>query len=175
MTWHSNKMRACSDNQTTLTPSWVVPPASQISDLHWLGYRRYADTGLAWPAGVCASLEWVLSERNAPITERNERPVSDGVAKAEMWAATAVDRDGVKPSLESICANLDVAYFPAVILNRTWARSVCMALRWMLGGGGFAEAKPPLELPTRHADGSIASADELYAQAMGAHPDHNWG
>jgi hypothetical protein len=31
-----------------------------------------------------------------------------------------------------------------------------------------------MELPTRQADGSIPSVDELYARAVAAHPDHDW-
>ena len=91
-------MGAWARKQETTTPRWIVRSTSQVSYLHWLGYRRYADTGLLWPAGVCATLDWVGNRRNAPLTERNEQPVTDRLAKAEMWTAMAVDGDDAKQS-----------------------------------------------------------------------------
>jgi hypothetical protein len=98
--------------------------------MHWLGYRRYADTGLLWAAGVCATLEWISNTRDAPVTQRDERTVTAELAKAEMWTATAVDGADRNLPLESICADLGLAYCPPIALTNRGLE----ACTWDCGG-----------------------------------------
>ncbi|MCA1835821.1 MAG: hypothetical protein LC721_05635, partial [Actinobacteria bacterium] len=75
---------------TALIPTWVVPAPTEIIDLHWLAYRVHSGTGSARCAGINAALAWVGGGPAGPITGRTEKPVTEALARAEMWAAMAI-------------------------------------------------------------------------------------
>jgi hypothetical protein len=113
-------------------------------------------------------MAWVRHGRVAPVTERDEQPVTRALAVAEMWAATAAATPDIPPPpLAAICADLGVAYKPTVNVHPEWADGAWRALRWLLGEQGQAS---PLPVPVRHADSSTPTEDELYDLALAAAP-----
>lgn len=151
-----------------MTPEWVVPSSREVDDAHWLAYRGYVDHGSVAAEGACAALAWVRGGGNGPVTGRDEQPVTEALARAEMWAASAVERIvSVPPPLERICGDLGVAYWPPGEVDPGWATGVRVVLRWLYGAPG---QKPPIEVPVRLADGTTPSADQLYEVAIKAMP-----
>lgn len=151
-----------------VTPEWVVPSPREVDDAHWLAFQEYAERGLMAAGGVGAALAWVRGGRSAPVTGRDERPVTEVLARAEMWAATAAERPGrTPPPLERICADLGVAFWPPGKVDTRWATGVRATLRWLVGAQG---QQAPAELPVRRLDGRTPTADELYEMAMAATP-----
>ena len=147
---------------TPRTPDWVIPPVSQIADLHWLAYAMLIDTRLPWAAGVATSVAWVRGGRVAPVTQRPDQPVTRDVAEYERWAAEAARDPAHPPPLETIAATLGVPYIPPQPgLDATYAVGVWHTLRWMRGA---PDEKPPLDVPRRHLDGRIFTSDDIYAE-----------
>lgn len=145
----------------------MVPVAADVEDLHWLAYRVHSDTGSLRCAGIAGALAWVGGGQPGPVTGRTEKPVTEALARAEMWSAIAISDAGTPPPLESICADLGVEYWPAQPVEREWANGVWLALHWLLGEDG---ADPPMTLPVRGSDGAVLSADQLYEQALACAP-----
>ena len=145
-------------------PSWVAPEIAQVADLMWLAYGSWARSGSQRSAAVMATAAWVRGGRPAPVTERADAPVTRALAEAELWATFEVTMPPC-PS-ESMCAGLGVGYRPPVVLDHVWAVGVAATLRWLLG----MSEPPPMALPQRRSDGSVASADELYELALRARP-----
>lgn len=149
-------------------PEWVVPSAREVDDAHWLAFKEYAERGSVAAGGVGAALAWVRGGRVGPVTCRDEQPVTEVLARAEMWAAAVAERPGsTPPPLEQICADLGVAYWRPGEVDSRWATGVRAALRWLLGAPG---QQAPAELPVRRADGSTPTAEELYEVAVAAAP-----
>ena len=71
-----------------------------------------------------------------PVTGRTEKPVTEALARAEIWAAIAMS-DGERPNLQQICADLGVEYWPPLAVEQGWAEGVWLALRWLLGEQGL--------------------------------------
>lgn len=152
---------------TAVTPAWVVPAAAEVADLHWLAYRVHLDTGSLRCAGIGAALAWVGGGEVGPITGRSEKPVTEALARAEMWCAVSVSHTGTPPELERICVELGVAYRAPLAVARGWADGVWVALQWLLGVDG---AGAPMMLPRRGRDGAVLSADELFEQELARAP-----
>lgn len=150
---------------------WVVPSARQVSDLRWLAGRAWLEQGSPWVGGVIAAAGWVDDHRYGPgpITGRTEKPVTRTLAEAECWAALAAGDEpgGASFPLESVCAELGVDYWPPKFRNRVYVDGAWRTLRWLLGAEGQAA---PLRLPVRDADGSVPTAEQLYAQAVERDP-----
>jgi hypothetical protein len=157
------------------TPGWVKPPPWEVEDLHWLAYRRYADSDSSRAAGICVTLAWVRGGRAGPVTGRDERPVTVVVAAAEMWAAVAVSEDGPPPPLRAICADLDVVFWEPTVSNRGFAEGARGVLEWLLGTPGVNGRVPPMLVPKRLPDGSVPSVKELYQQEIATGPYRQWG
>jgi len=153
-------------------PTWITPSCSELADLHVLAFREYRDTGSVKAEAMGATAAWIRGGRNAPVTFREEQPVTKVFAKAEMWAAVHVDTGDVP--LGSLCRDLGVSYAPAVVTNLVWSLGVEEVLRW-LTADPLERRKPPIPLPRRNPDGSVATAEELYQQAMAAEPHRHWG
>jgi hypothetical protein len=151
---------------TAVIPTWVVPAPTEIIDLHWLAYRVHSDTGSARCAGINGALAWVGGGPAGPITGRTEKPVTEALARAEMWAAMDIS-NGATPGLEQVCAELGVEYRPPLPVERGWAEGVWLALRWLLGEN---EADAPLTLPRRSPDGAVLTAKELYERELACAP-----
>jgi hypothetical protein len=147
---------------TAVAPGWVVPAPVEVVDLHWLAYRVHSDTGSARCAGISGGLAWVCGGCAGPVTGRTEKPVTEALARAEMWAAIAMS-DGGRPDLAGICADLGVEYWPPLAVEQGWAEGVWLALRWLLGEQG---ADAPMTLPQRSPDGALLSAEELYERTL---------
>jgi hypothetical protein len=151
----------------------VVPSPREVDDAHWLVYRAYLDRGSPAAEGGCAAVAWVRGGGLGPVTSRDEQPVTRPIAKAEMWAASAAERIvSTPPPLESICAELGVAYWRPGEVDRSWATGVRAVLRWLLGTPG---QKAPAEVPPRNTSGELLTAQQLYEAAMAAAPHQNWG
>jgi hypothetical protein len=149
-----------------VTPRWVVPAPAEVIDLHWLAYRVHSDIGSARCAGISGALAWVSGGSAGPVTGRTEKPVTEALARAEMWAAIAISSGG-RPNLERICADLGVKYRPPLAVEQSWAEGVWLALRWLLGEQG---ADAPMTLPQRSPDGALLTADELYERTLACAP-----
>ena len=150
---------------------WITPSCSALADVHVLAFREYRDTGSVKVGAMGATAAWIRGGRNAPVTFREEQPVTKALAKAEMWAAVHVNTGDVP--LESFCLDLGVHYAPAVATNPVWSLGVEEVLRW-LTADPLERRKPPIPL-RRNPDGSVATAEELYQQTMATQPHKNWG
>lgn len=145
-----------------------MPSPREVDDAHWLAFQEYGDGGSIAAGGVGAALAWVRGGQVAPVTGRDEQPVTEALARAEMWAATAAERPGrTPPPLERICADLGVAYWPPGEVDTRWATGARATLRWLVGAPG---QEPPAELPVRRPDGTTSTAEELYEVAVTATP-----
>lgn len=156
-----------------VVPGWIVPLGSQVVDLMWLSYATWVDARSPWAGGVMSTAAWVRGGRQAPVTGRAESPVTRELAQAELWATLVVATAGPgMPAFpaESLCAPLSVSYVPPTPVDRKWAQGVASTLRWLLGTRSAAGtvAAAPLPLPVRRADGSIPTAEELYASMVAA-------
>ncbi|MGH3770202.1 MAG: hypothetical protein ACRDRW_02185 [Pseudonocardiaceae bacterium] len=138
----------------------------EVADVWWLAHRDWSEQRSPWTGGVLGAVEWVIGTGCGPITGRDERPVTWSLAVAELTAAAVVMR-GSGP-LESECARLGVAYREPLFTDRDHAVGVWRTLGWLcepdrVGGS-------PLPVPQRRPDGSVPSADELYAGAIAVNP-----
>lgn len=152
---------------TPTEPDWASPSRTEIADLHWLAYRAQLEMDSPWAAGVAAAVSWVRGGRVAPVTERDDTPVTKALAEAEMWAAVVALGDGPPPPVEGISARLGVPYRAPCTTNPDWAQGVWRALRWLTGTGGQVS---PIALPVRHTGGSVPTADELFDLAVAVAP-----
>lgn len=153
---------------TVVCPGWVVPSPCEVDDAHWLAYRAYVHSGSVAVGGVCSALAWVRGAGFGPVTGRDEQPVTEALARAEMWAASAAERIvDIPPPVESIYVGLGVAYWPAGEVDPGWATGVRAVLRWLYGTPG---QKPPIEVPVRLVDGTTPTAEELYDVAVRVTP-----
>jgi hypothetical protein len=147
----------------------VREPAA-LADLHVLAYRRHADVGSARHDGMAVTAAWLRGVRTAPVTFREEQPVAYVLARAEKWAAMAVtSTDGVPPSLESMCERLGVIFRAPVATNPHYALGVWEVLHW-LTADPLERRRPPVDVPERNPDGTVATAEALYAEAVAAEP-----
>jgi hypothetical protein len=151
-----------------VAPDWVREPAA-LADVHVLAFRRHADVGSLRHDGMACTAAWLRGVRAAPVTFRDEQPVTYAIAKAEKWASMWVTSDGAKPPLESSCAMLGVPYREPVATDRHYALGVWEVLHW-LTADPLEHRPPPLDVPERNPDGSISTADELSAAAVAAEP-----
>lgn len=151
-----------------VTPEWVVPSPREVDDAYWLAHQEHADRHSAAAGGVGAALAWVRGGRVGPVTGRDEQPVTEALARAEMWAATAAERPGrTPPPLERTCADLGVAFWSPGAVDNRWATGARATLRWLLGAPG---QQAPAELPVRRSDGSTPTAAELYEAVVATTP-----
>jgi hypothetical protein len=153
---------------------WIVPSHGQVSDLHWIAYRVATDRGTSYAGGIADALSWVAGDCVGPITERDEQPVTEALARAETWAALRVHdelTDDPEPSLRARCVRLVVPYWPVRVTDREWANGVWRTLSWLTGTG---EAKPPMTLPVRNPDGTAPTVDKLVKAEIAASPHRSW-
>lgn len=154
--------------------AWIVPSVGQVSDVHWIAYRVATDRGSGCAGGMIAALSWVAGDRVGPVTERDEQPVTEALARAETWAALRVDdefTDDPEPSLRERCARWAVPYWPVRVSDCEWANGVWRTLQWLNGTGA---AKPPVTLPVRNPDGTVPTVDELVKAEIVASPHRSW-
>jgi hypothetical protein len=151
-----------------VVPEWVVPSWSRVCDLYWLSYWCDAEGTVG---EIAATLAWVCGGVDAPVTGREEQPVTELVAWAEWEAANAQGNAAIPQQADVVCAELGVPYYPAQNVSKEWARKVWNALGWLRGPRlGAARAMPPMTLPTRNANGKLATAVELYDAAVASAP-----
>ena len=148
-------------------PVWSSRGFRELDDLHWLAYAVDREKQSAFAAGVGASLGWIRGGRVAPVTERDESPVTRELATAETWACAAAATPGIRPPpLEEICRELGVRNWPVLPAGVGWAEGGEVCLRWLLG----RQDRPPLPIPERLADGSLPSPKELMEREIAARP-----
>jgi hypothetical protein len=122
---HTRKM-----GRTAVTPEWVVPSPREVDAAHWLAFQEYSERGLMAAGGMGAALAWVHGGRVAPVTGRDEQPVTEVLVRAEMWAATAAERSSrTPPPMGRICVDPGVAYWPPGEVDTRWATGVRATLR----------------------------------------------
>jgi hypothetical protein len=145
------------------TPQWVTPRPAEVEDFHWLAFRVSEDTRRPWVIGAAASIAWVRGGRVGPITDRDEQPVEENHARAELWTAlTLTDQKSPPPPLALICQRLKVPAWAIVTSNPDYAGGVWRCLRWLLGADGQVS---PLPLPLRQEDGQPVTAQQLITAA----------
>jgi hypothetical protein len=140
-----------------------------VADADWLAHRKYLlgddlevrDHGEA----VSAAITWIWGLiKIGPVTYRTDDPVTRAVAQAEMWAAAAVFDGGgtTERELRGTCASLGVHYCPPDFdrLSLEHGRGFYETLSWLTGSldGWRQGRKPPVELPVRATDGTVAAA-----------------
>jgi hypothetical protein len=157
---------------TTVTePRWAVPPVAALDDVRWLALAEVRRTQSPPAAGIHATLCWVRGlRREAPVSERTERPVTAALAESELIAAMiAGDPDGYLLDGSRLLQRTtrEVKFRPAVASHPGYDLAVWNALRWVTGEGG---QRAPYRLPSRNPDGTPRTADELYRDALAAHP-----
>ncbi|MEU7813882.1 hypothetical protein [Pseudonocardia sp. NPDC049154] len=156
---------------TPTEPQWTVPSLHEIADLHWLAYADATESGSGRAAGIVATLAWVRGGQTAPVTGREERPVSQALAEAELWVARAALAPDAAPPAHALSQTLGVDYCPPLDVPPTRAEGTAATLGWLLG----TNASPPLPLPARRPDGQLADAHELVEAAMASAPLKIWG
>lgn len=143
--------------ELSVIPAWVAPPARQVRDAHCIARALAVRAVEARP--VAASFDWVTGGQDSPITQRGDEPAA-AVVRAEMMLADALTRGGdLHPDWWDA---LGVAQLPAVTRDGTWCAGVAAALAWLLG----VTERPPVPLPRRLPDGTVPTADQLYAEAL---------
>lgn len=160
---------------TVLTaPAWAVPSPVALFDVQWLALAEVRRTRSVSAEGVHAAVCWVRGvRREAPVSERTECPVTAGLVESELIASMiASDPRGYMLSGPRLIQRYapGVEYRPAVATYPVpYALAAWDALRWVTGEGG---KRAPYVLPQRNEDGSARSADDLYRDALAAHPGY---
>lgn len=158
-TWSSGIGRTLSDVEIAgRRPEWVDPTWHQVGDLSCLALGGVVEQQATECAGMVAAVAWVRGLMTGPITGRDNDPLSRQCAIAELWTAAAVQPGWPTPPLPELCAMLRVDYRRPLAVEPSYARGAWSALRWLTG----TDNQPPLDLPTRNRDGSVASADQVY-------------
>jgi hypothetical protein len=147
-----------------VVPSWVVPISTAVRDCHLIAHRAFQESGSDRLGGIYAAANWVTGGQRAPVTEREDCPVSEALARGEMWAADSVSRTVLLPP--QIWASLGVEPRAPLTENREWSQGVARALGWLVG----VHDRPPLLLPRR----PVPTAEELYQEALAAKPHGFW-
>jgi len=148
-----------------VVPEWVLPPAQQVMDYFRIAYAIFGKTRSPLTGGHAAAMNWVTGGQRGPVTGRTEQPVTRNLADAEQTVAMTVAYE-MPPMPESMWVALGVEPRAAATDDREWANGVNGALGWLLG----RRSEPVLHLPRRLPDGSTPSADQLYAEMLGARP-----
>lgn len=154
-TAHTDRMVAA------IVPMWAAPTDAQLEDAHRIAHAAAADGGgLRWQAHA-AALDWVTRLQDAaPVTGRADRP-TEAVVRAEMLTADCVvSRTVMAPEMWD---NLAVPPAAPITNNREWCDGVAAVLGWLLGS-----RPPPIRVPRRNRDGSVMTADQLYAEKKAA-------
>lgn len=156
--------------------TWAARPRAAIVELMWLGLRDYRfETGSLWSAGVAAAAGWAVGQRAGPVTDRQDVPLTRELVTAELWAANlAIDQApdgprvrGGRPVALAAVVKLGVEWREPLPVRFVYADGVWRALRWLLGVEG---QDAPFEVPLRRPDGSLVSADDLYAMDLAEAP-----
>ncbi|GAA1858150.1 hypothetical protein GCM10009836_42910 [Pseudonocardia ailaonensis] len=156
---------------TADAPTWVVPSRAEIADLHWLAYADAVETRSPSAGGITATLAWVRGGAVAPVTGRDQQPVTVAMAEAELWAAWALLTPDVPPPLEQISRDLGVPFLPPLPFAAGRGDGAATVLSWLLG----TTTVPPMPLPARAPDGRPADAQTLVESAIAAAPHRIWG
>lgn len=171
--------------------SWVARSAMEVYDLERLAFaaRRSSDNRIerARAEGIGHAVLWVSgADVAAPVTHRQEQPVTAALAKAEFWAAMAACDGGGTPErvVRAQCNELGVAFRPPQPLPRRWANrdsydpadevdierghAVYHTLGWLLRhpDGYPTCTNPPLPLPMRSAEGGLLTGEQVYERAV---------
>lgn len=158
-------------------PGWVsVENAFALDDVMALAFGLLADgEGTDWHRGVALTAAWVRawSGGRGPVTLRDEQPVTRALATAERWAAAWVDTDGPKFSLRDDAERIGVPFWEPVTESRLWARGAESVLAWLLANP-LEQRRPPMPVPVRNTEGTVATAEELYERARTAATRERW-
>src|SRR3712207_2580065 len=98
----------------------VARPVGEVRDCHQLAWRAFQESRSDWAGGVYAALNWVTGGQRAPVTERNDSPVTAALARTEMHVAVCV-RYGCPPPPATMWTGNRIAPREAVTDNREWA------------------------------------------------------
>jgi hypothetical protein len=137
-------------------PRWVAPTHHDIAECHRIVVRLADVTGSHEALGQVAALGWVVGLRPTPLTQREER-VSRGLVRAEHWLALCAAAEQPEPT-ETDWRRFGVEARPVVAGDAEFAYGAWAVLGWLLG----ERLDPPIALPRRAADGSIAPDERLY-------------
>jgi hypothetical protein len=153
------------ETQDSGQPTWVVPFPTEVADLIGLATLSISDpqaptsTRLAC-GGMVSAAGWVVGMLFGPLTERHEHPVTLPLARAEYAiAATALHGDGDDPDFpQRYCASLGVRYYPVKPQEPDYVWGAWWTLRWLIG----EVDQPPIPVPLRHPNGTLATAAQIY-------------
>lgn len=144
-------------------PAWMRPTRFELRDLSCLAIRQVADLKAREPAGMIAVVGWLRGLSRGPVTGRTDSAQVRDVALCELCAAECRLDDGRQPPpLHEVSQLLEVAYWPPEDVDAEFALGVWLTLSWALG----ETERPPLNLPIRSADGTVAGEVEIYAQLV---------
>jgi hypothetical protein len=153
-------------SDTAVIPAWVVVPPAEVADCHRIAHAIAVKTQDLTVAGVAATVNWVTGGQESPITGR-ELPGGSGpdvgVARVEMLAAGG-------PVPAEMWRHYGLEPRGPITDHPGWCRAVSSTLGWLLG----VHTRPPFQLPRRNPDGSVLSGEQLYREAVAAHPHRSW-
>lgn len=147
-----------------VVPVWAAPTDAQLEDAHRIAHAvarsgEHRD-GYRWQARA-AAFDWVTGlQEAAPVTGRSDRP-TEAVVRAEMLAADCVVSRAVMAA--EMWDKLGVTPAQPKTDNREWCDAVAAVLGWLLGSRAS-----PIRVPRRNRDGSVMTADQLYAEKKAA-------
>ncbi|MGH3777966.1 MAG: hypothetical protein ACRDRR_19910 [Pseudonocardiaceae bacterium] len=159
-------------------PRWVVPSGKEADDLFLVAHQMVTDVGSLWAQGITTTLLWVRGGiLEAPISGRQERPVSHRVALVESYMAQGMLTSPASlRGMKDVSEGLGVEYLiPPFAMSHRYALGVYQTLEWLMSLSPenrpvLKTPPPPLPIPLRERDGSTPTAGELFSRKIAAEP-----
>ncbi|MGH4022039.1 MAG: hypothetical protein ACRDT0_22945 [Pseudonocardiaceae bacterium] len=107
------------------------------------------------------------------MTERDEQPVTRGLAQVELWAAVVAWEPLMRANLpvQAIGDEHGAPWREPLPVDADYARGAWRTLRWLTRVPGQG---PPLPVPARNPDGTLVTAEQLYEQTIASNPHRCW-
>ena len=139
-------------------------PALQVAKVDQMARALVEANGSVEAKGVVLAVSWVVGAWSAPLTGRAKRaPVTRGEAREESWLALC-EAAGEPPSEQELGKLGLVRQQAATSDDAERAYGIWRTLSWLLG----TYPDPPVEVPERLADGTLADSEPRYTLREGS-------